>query len=146
MYPIDATFKKFNEVKLIDVMAEKGVYVFWGVGKKHPLYIGEGYLMERLEEGTFRSSWTNGYVTVLNSPYPSKNKRDGEIVEYAFLTHSKEIGCFPTFNKMHGKRKVVKDILKKHDKIRINVRHRNPLKPPSSKNKLSGTIRIYITP
>ena len=146
MYVIDAIFKKFNEVTLYDVLGEIGVYVFWGYGEKRPLWIGEGDLMTRLGAGSYFSSWTNGYVTVFNSGSLNQNKRDSEIVEHALLSYSKKKGIFPTKNKKLGKQKSVNKIIKYYGKIRINIRHRNPLKPPSGYNKLIETLVLDLEP
>ena len=146
MYVIDATFKKFNGVTLYDVLGEIGLYVFWKEGRKRPICIGEGDLMKRLDAATYVSDWSNGYVAVINSGSPKQNKIESEIVEYALLSNAKEKRKFPTENVILGKQKGIDKILRKHVKIRINIRHRNPLIPPSGYNKLRETLVIELKP
>lgn len=141
MYIIDAEFYKFSEINLLAVMCEIGVYVFWGEGKKKSLWIGEGELMQRLFEHSYKFRWKDGYVSII----PNKNKIESSIVEYALLNHAKEIGRFPTVNKQRGMEQIVIDALKKLGKIKVNMRYRNPLIAPSGNNRLHQSYPIYLT-
>ncbi len=136
---IDATFYKFSEINLRAVMCEDGIYIFWGEGEKKSLWIGEGDLMQRLYQRSTQFRWTNGYVAIMD------NKIESAIGEYALLNHAKETGRFPTINKQRGMKQTVIDFLKEYGKIKVNIKNRDPLIPPTGSNKLYKTLPIYLS-
>ena len=73
------------------------------------------------------------------------NKIDSAIGEYSLLNHAKKTGRFPAMNKRRGMEQTVIDTLKLYGKIKVNIKYRNPLIPPTGNNRLYKTLPIYLS-
>lgn len=131
MISIKAEFLNFNDVTVQYLHRAVGVYIIWeSGGKRHPKYIGQGKLLQRLADSEIRcEDFWEGLICVTGFDDEPETIENAKLIENVILHIAKNLDRSPEDNVRVEYRSIV-DAVEEHNLVRINVEGRNPLLDP----------------
>ena len=149
MFTIDLNFASYDETSVAALLGSVGVYTVWSPqAVDRPTYLGEGHVITRLPQhlDTWKRGIT-GAIAILADSYDDKmaGKYEGVLAEAFLLELGKVLDRAPTKNAHPGSTERLREMIKSHNKVRVNIRGLHPFMPPSKPaSRLDGRVENEV--